>query len=861
MNAKNGDPKPKSTSKTLGYSLGGPIGKPGGNNKLFFFYSHEYRPSNNPINGGNPIRLRVPTAPERAGDFSQTLDNNGALFNLIHNPASTSPCTTADTSGCFADGGVLGRIPAGSLYSTGLALLNRYPLPDRVQAANSNYNLQITPPKVKRTIQQPALRLDYQLSSKLRVTGKYAGQREKPWVSPGLIPGFTDVLSPYPFITNYGVTANYTINPTTFLEGTYGFIRNELTGGNEGGVLVNDSANRLNSLPGFPLLYPDAGVVNPRYYAYQTMQDIKPAFWDGKKLNLPPVFGWGGRIGAAPPNQRYPGWLNINRTQDVAVSLTKVAGRHTMKSGFYNNHSFKAQNTGAGGVANLSFQGYVDFGNDTNNALDTGFGYANAAIGVFTQYLQASKFIEGSMIYNNTEFYLQDNWKVTSRLTLDYGMRFTRQQPQYDQFQQMSNFFPEQWKLASAPVLYVAGLQQRRGDLLGQHAERDGPAHRADPDRAGGLEHPGGDRHPDPRHRQSAERHRPGRRRHRQDRLHLAEAGRRPALRRWRTTSPGPSASCCAPAAGSSTTVPTATPCSRFRAIRRSRPRRTCATGAADPRDRASAPQPVPAMVTFQYDAKVPASWQWQTGVQMALPWVTSLDVSYVGNHGYNRLGNLQGGTTLNLNAVDFGDRVPAAVPGSDQVRERRSRGHRLHDEPAAALSRPEQHQPEYDRVLGYLPLDPDGHEPAFPRRLLLRRELRAEPVAQGQYRPAEAPAARRRRDRLGAVRRGRLREAAGGPQPAAPPRQGELRLAAAPDPDPERRSARRRSHHQRLAALGALHGRIRQPLRSRLQLPEQRRQREPDGLARLPGPHRLHGQSGLGAARAISTRSSTRRR
>ena len=98
---------------------------------------------------------------------------------------------------------------------------------------------------------------------------------------------------------------------------------------------------------------------------------------------------WGSRIGAAPPNQRYPGWLNINRTQDVAISLTKVAGRHTIKGGFYNNHSFKAQNTGAGGMANLSFQGYVNFGNDTNNALDTGFGFANAATGVFTQYLQA----------------------------------------------------------------------------------------------------------------------------------------------------------------------------------------------------------------------------------------------------------------------------------------------------------------------------------------------------------------------------------------------------------------------------------------------------------------------------------------
>ena len=39
--------------------------------------------------------------------------------------------------------------------------------------------------------------------------------------------------TPFPYITNYAATVNYTISPTTFLEGMYGFIRNELTGGNE----------------------------------------------------------------------------------------------------------------------------------------------------------------------------------------------------------------------------------------------------------------------------------------------------------------------------------------------------------------------------------------------------------------------------------------------------------------------------------------------------------------------------------------------------------------------------------------------------------------------------------------------------
>ncbi len=118
VNQKNGDPKPKNDTKTLGYTIGGPVGKPGGTHKLFFFYAHEYRPSKSAINGGSPIRLRVPTALERAGDFSQTLNTNtngestGVINPYIKDPLSSSPCSASNTAGCFQAGGVIGRIPA-----------------------------------------------------------------------------------------------------------------------------------------------------------------------------------------------------------------------------------------------------------------------------------------------------------------------------------------------------------------------------------------------------------------------------------------------------------------------------------------------------------------------------------------------------------------------------------------------------------------------------------------------------------------------------------------------------------------------------------------------------------------------------
>ena len=123
----------------------------------------------------------------------------------------------------------------------------------------------------------------------------------------------------------------------------------------------------------------------------------------------------------------YPGFLNINATKDFAASVTRVAGRHTLKAGFYNNHSNKSQNQNSAATF-----GALNFSNDTSNPIDAQFGFANAVLGGFTSYNQLSRYIEGKYLYNNTEGYVQDNWKVNSRLTLDYGVRFVHMQPQYD---------------------------------------------------------------------------------------------------------------------------------------------------------------------------------------------------------------------------------------------------------------------------------------------------------------------------------------------------------------------------------------------------------------------------------------------
>ena len=65
-------------------------------------------------------------------------------------------------------------------------------------------------------------------------------------------------------------------------------------------------------------------------------------------------------MGGTQPTIPFAGFLNINSTHDISISLTKVKNSHTFKSGFYNTHSYKAQqqNSGAtfGRQASISLQ-------------------------------------------------------------------------------------------------------------------------------------------------------------------------------------------------------------------------------------------------------------------------------------------------------------------------------------------------------------------------------------------------------------------------------------------------------------------------------------------------------------------------
>jgi len=421
-------PIAKSSRNDYGFTIGGPIYIPGHFNtekkKLFFFFSQEHQSRTNPA---NERQARVPTALERAGDFSKSVDQSGNPFPYIRDYTTGLPCNATNTSGCFQDGGVIGRIPQNRLYAPGVAALNIYPTANFTAGSGINFTSQVPDEAPRR---EDLLRLDFQASDKWRFTGRYMKTKEEilqaygtTWAGNGSDQLPTPTLFKHPG-SNYMLSATGILNTTTSLEISLGRAANSL---NYDLQLAN-GYRQAAGLTGMPLLYADA--VQADYIPWMEFR--------------------GGRTSNAGQYQTDRGpFTNENITQDAIANLTKIWGQHSAKFGVYYQHSYKPQSVFA------SFNSRINFADDANNPYDTGYGYANAITGVFNTYTQANKFALPEWNYKNFEWYGQDNWKASSRLTLDYGVRFYYMTPQWDTTLQASNFLPDKFNAANAATLYT----------------------------------------------------------------------------------------------------------------------------------------------------------------------------------------------------------------------------------------------------------------------------------------------------------------------------------------------------------------------------------------------------------------------
>jgi hypothetical protein len=418
-NNRTGTQKAPYRYRISGYSIGGPIYIPQKFNtnkeKFFFFFSQEYTGVKQDF--GSKF-VNVPTELERRGDFSQSMDINGALI-VIRDPNTGQPFP----------GNI---IPQNRISKLGQSILGFFPTPnftdpDPRNRYRRNYRSVFSGNTPRRN---DILRVDANLSPTFTMYYRYGHDKDiksLPWDD--WKTGSTNYLLSPVYVENPGsghlVRTTKTFSPTLVNEFIFGH-------------------NRMRR---------DFDVVDPSLLARARMGN--PPEWfpnPPTAKNYIPNVSFGGQpanpVVVAPatiPNS----YKNPNLT--FTNNLTAIRGKHNLKAGIY------VERVRLEHISNVNYRGSFDFSRNVNNPFDSNHSFANALLGNFSSYSEASNAPYAHWGMWQIEWYLQDNWRVTRRLTLDFGTRFYRMQPLRDLDGVCATFDPALYVPAKAPVLYTPG--------------------------------------------------------------------------------------------------------------------------------------------------------------------------------------------------------------------------------------------------------------------------------------------------------------------------------------------------------------------------------------------------------------------
>ncbi len=168
----------------------------------------------------------------------------------------------------------------------------------------------------------------------------------------------------------------------------------------------------------------------------------------GEGITYPMIFGNAVEIptlevsGYSTLDAHARNWNNFNRIFQWKDDLSKVIRNHNLKVGVLVMRSRKNQDN----VPDVN--GRFNF--STNHTGSTGNSVADTLLGNFNTYTEASGNREGWFRFSQVEPYVQDDWKASSRLSLNLGLRYQYMQPQYSALQNTVLFLPQFYDPAKA---------------------------------------------------------------------------------------------------------------------------------------------------------------------------------------------------------------------------------------------------------------------------------------------------------------------------------------------------------------------------------------------------------------------------
>jgi hypothetical protein len=438
-----GTPKPLYRVNISGYSVGGPVVIPGvidsrsgAGKKFYFFGSQEYTDDARPT---TTSRANMPTALEYNGDFSQTRITNGTIQPIID-----------PTTGLQFPGNI---IPANRINALGQKMLRLLPQANGIgdprvgQEWTSNSTYDLTPVHGRTN---HVLRVDGVLSDKSRFNVKVVKDRDDDWswnrITPGT--GFVNQNTPGVLMST---TFTKVLKPNIVNESNFGYTHNRW------GFKAADDFDYRS------LYRSTLGIDPPRFEPFGEFNDppelggfgasqldewpYAPRFstTGGNRANLGNFRVGNGNIQSADePLPR----LNLSGRFVFNNDLSMTIGRHNIKMGAAIEYNRKTE------PGSADYMGNFNFGHDANNPLSTGNGYANMLLGVFTTYTELTSRVDRDVRHWQNDFYVQDNWRVTPRLTVDYGIRIQHSGSDFEVNNMNSGFFTDAWSRSNAARVY-----------------------------------------------------------------------------------------------------------------------------------------------------------------------------------------------------------------------------------------------------------------------------------------------------------------------------------------------------------------------------------------------------------------------
>ncbi len=402
-NNEYGFPRSEFKQNQFGGNIGGPLYKRW---NLFFFGGYEGLRQPNT----QTTLTTVPTQAERSGNFSSSFNADGTP-NLIYNPFTTMALDNSGanfTRTAFPNN----QIPSSLIDPVGQKIVNLYPLPNRTGTGPNDLNNYSNTGAGNTLNDKMDTRIDWEQSTKHRLFFRFSDRFRQSILIPcffcnGADTGVNQYNNGFQGVLNDTVTPGPTWVINTYVSYSRWKEQHIAQGYGVASAQTIGLPNSLFQAPVLPTVYPDG--------PYSSLS-----------------------------NGSYQQYARDSST--AQINLTKIIGTHTIKFGAnFDDQVINSVNEAAGSFDFSSAQTSCDPnpGNPCSalnyTSTQSGNPVASMLLGAASGGGQAVN-IDPAMSLHTYGMYVQDQWRVNGRLTINVGLRYENQRPATERFNRLMYF-------------------------------------------------------------------------------------------------------------------------------------------------------------------------------------------------------------------------------------------------------------------------------------------------------------------------------------------------------------------------------------------------------------------------------------